>query len=129
MKRCARQFAWVTAFLFISIAALTTSSNVFADPVPDSTDKSPNYTAARTALARGDCDVAVRHLNAYLSKHPDVKEKQRDFYLQIKVVIGQCMGTIRVSGVDDESVEIDPLPAHPPSDDYSVTAPGRNHDK
>jgi hypothetical protein len=97
------------------LIALSIVGGVAADT--GSTGKYPNYTAAQRALARGDCDATVHYLNAYLHNHPSIKDKHKDFYLQLKIVIGQCTGAIRVRGMEDESVEIDPLPDHPSFDD------------
>lgn len=98
----------------VVFVALTAADGNFAGS--DSADKYSNYYAARRALDRGDCDAAVRRLDAFLAKYPDVRDKYPDFYLQIRLVVGQCTGTISVRGIEDESSEIDPLPAHPPID-------------
>lgn len=77
-------------------------------------DKFSNYYAAQTALKSGDCKTASGYLNAYLKKHSYVREKYPEHYEDIKVLIGQCSGKITVSGVEDTSLELDPLPDHPP---------------
>ena len=92
--------------------ALTTTLN--AGAAAGTTESYANYYAARQALDRNDCDAAVEHLRAFLDKHSDVKEKYPDFYLDIRIVMGQCSGAIKVRGIEGESDEIDPLPDHPP---------------
>ena len=82
-----------------------------------SADKYPNYYAALRAMERNDCDMAVDHLNSFLKNHSYVQEKYPDFYLEIKLVMGQCTGTIKVRGLAIGSGEIDPLPDHPPMGD------------
>lgn len=92
--------------------ALTTALN--ATVAAGANEDYADYYAARQALDRNDCDAAIEHLQAFLDKHVDVKEKYPDFYLDIRIVMGQCSGAIKVRGVEGESDEIDPLPDHPP---------------
>lgn len=80
-------------------------------------DRYPNYYAAVNALKRSDCDAVVDHLNAFLRDHPYVREKHQDFYLDIRLVMGQCSDRIRVRGIEGESPEIEPLPDPPPMRD------------
>ena len=107
MKRIAKALG---AFI-----ALATSEGVAADK--GSADKYPNYYAALRAMERNDCDMAVDHLNSFLKNHSYVQEKYPNFYLEIKLVMGQCTGTIKVRGLAIGSGEIDPLPDHPPMGD------------
>lgn len=77
-------------------------------------DKYPDYYAARDALERGDCEAGILHLDAYLRSHPYIPERYPDHYREIRFVMDQCRGGVKVRGVGDESGEIDPLPDHPP---------------
>lgn len=104
----------VAEALGVSIA-LTTLGVVVAEA--DSADIHADYYAARSALEQGDCDAAVRHLNAYVRDNPHIPERQPDFYSEIERVVGQCTGTVRIRGVEGESAEIDPLPDRPPTAD------------
>ena len=79
-----------------------------------STDKYPNYYAALRALKSGDCATGVGYLNAYLQHHSYIREKHREHYEDIKLVIYQCTDKIIIKGVENKSLEIDPLPDHPP---------------
>lgn len=98
--------------LFLVLAA---SMGVATDAV--SADKYANYYAGKRALDRNDCNAAVDHLNVFLRNHAYIREQYPDFYLEVKLVIGQCQGTIRASGVEGESSGIDPLPDQPPMED------------
>lgn len=78
-------------------------------------DKYPNYYAAQRALDRGDCGAAAEYLKAFLRNHPTVRKQYPDFYLDVRLVIGQCTGALAVRGIEGDSAGIDPLPEHPPS--------------
>ena len=98
----------------IFIIVLATAESVAVNA--DSANNYPNYYEAKRALDRGDCDAAVDYLNAFLRKHSYVREKYRDFYLELKLVMGQCRGSIRATGIGGESSNIDPLPDDLPMD-------------
>ena len=97
--------------LAVIVGLVSCADALFADEVKE---KYANYYAATRALDRGDCRAVVDHLEAFLSKNPEVRTKFPDFYFQVRLVMGQCSGSISVRGVEGESEEIDPLPEHPP---------------
>jgi len=77
----------------------------------------PNYYAGIRAIKDHDCKGATGYLSAYLRNHPVIREKHPEFYEAVKINIDRCAGKIIISGVGDESLEIDPLPDHPPAMD------------
>ena len=81
----------------------------------DASARYPNYYAARQALAQGDCARTLEHLRAFLANHPEIPERYPDFHIDLLIVMGQCDGTVRVRGIEEESSGIDPLPAFPPA--------------
>jgi hypothetical protein len=106
MKRTAE---WMAFFVLAATIGVATDA--------ESADKYANYYEGKRALDRNDCDAAVDYLNVFLRNHPYIREQYPDFYLEIKLVMGQCQGTIRASGVEGESSGIDPLPDQPPMKD------------
>lgn len=99
----------------VVFVALAIPSGAVADT--SSAAKYQDYYGAVQALKRGDCRRAVDHLNAFLREHSYVREKYPYFYLDIRLVIGQCNEKIHVRGIEGESRGIEPLPDHPPLDD------------
>ncbi|SPH24322.1 hypothetical protein DEA8626_03373 [Defluviimonas aquaemixtae] len=72
-----------------------------------------DYAAAIEAQQAGDCPGMVGHLERFLAGHPEIADSHRDFYLQVRIVMDQCAGELHVSGADEDSVAIDPLPTLP----------------
>jgi len=97
--------------LAVFVGLVSSAGALFAD---DADEKYANYYAATRALERGDCHSVVSYLDAFLLKNPEVRTEFPDFYFQVRLVMGQCSGSISVRGVEGESDEIDPLPEHPP---------------
>lgn len=76
-----------------------------------------DYAAARAAHEGGDCAGMVEHLEKFLAAYPTLRESHFDFYLQLKIVMGQCGGGLHVSGSGADATAIDPLPELPPLED------------
>lgn len=79
--------------------------------------KDASYAAAQEAQQRGDCAAMVEHLGAFLDENPNLREAHPDFYLQVRVVMGQCSSGFHVSGAGGDSLAIDPLPALPQTEE------------
>ncbi len=102
MNRAATPFA-----VLLTIAATVT---VWA---ADNEALYPEYYAAREALKRGDCATATEHLTAYLQRHPYIRERYREHYLEVRYAMEQCQGGTRIRGVDENEDALAPLPDHP----------------
>lgn len=79
----------------------------------------PDYYAARRALDAGDCGAAREHLAAYLEKHPYIRERYPDHYMDIRFVMQSCGNRTTIRGVGDESEDYAPL-GEPPSAEGEV---------
>ena len=100
---------------FKALAVLVTLASVgITGAMAGSPGKYPHYDAALRAQENRDCKTVVGHLNAYLRKHSYIRDKYREHYEDVRLAISQCTGSVVVRGVEDGSLEIDPLPDHPP---------------
>ena len=77
----------------------------------------PNYYAAVEAHQRGDCPATVAHLKAFLASNAYVKEQYPDFYAEVQYVMVLCSGAVVIRGVEEDSLEMDPLPETTPMEE------------
>jgi len=81
----------------------------------DATAEYSDYYAAVEAAERNDCKAFIIHLDAYLRRHPYVREKFPDFYFELRYARQLCSDRITVRGIGGEAEGIDPLPEDPPT--------------